>query len=586
MIKKVTTMIICCFITVQFISSYAYSTELKSFSDVKKRSWYEKPVYELVKKNVIDGFPDGTFRPDENIKVDEFIKLLIAASGYEVAGKDGYWAQKYIDIAYSEGIIFNNEIFDFKRNINRAEMCRMIIRAIGINDLSQYCEYQKNMNDISTLDARYREFAEAGYGLGIINGIDNKFIPYRVATRKEACMMIYRYIFEEKRVRNTKKGISEKYMTIKELCSLLRDNGYDVNEEGAQDEVLSREKMAMIIYTTILNNSDLTKSIIPVVEIIERPLISDNDSYTTSDTYSSICSYSKSIKHNFYALQIFDIYKSYDDGTGKKILNFNSFINKDIFDDLDTNFDGFKLISGSEVTRTFDHSRFLDIFKDSSQIKSEYKYAMCKLYDLGILDLHSFSEFALKLYCSPKAAVTEKELDDVIKRLKIRSERNVLDEKVFGIGDSWGEDLYGEELYTFRISETNMLYIYDTCICHDPLLTRIYPDKDGIMMSIYCMEWPYYDDQIIISDKCREGEFNFRDTATVKEFLLYDRYKYSNYVPYGYRDAFLQDMENFFSSSDQLEFNKTYGVFDFKIKKIKQYDQESVIFKYAFKEVT
>ena len=43
------------------------SVQNPSFTDVKEDKWYYGPVAALVQKQVVGGFKDGTFRPDQSL---------------------------------------------------------------------------------------------------------------------------------------------------------------------------------------------------------------------------------------------------------------------------------------------------------------------------------------------------------------------------------------------------------------------------------------------------------------------------------------------------------------------------------------
>ena len=46
------------------------------FSDIKGH-WAEPAINEMVSRGILEGYTDGTFRPEEPVKVDQFVKMLI-----------------------------------------------------------------------------------------------------------------------------------------------------------------------------------------------------------------------------------------------------------------------------------------------------------------------------------------------------------------------------------------------------------------------------------------------------------------------------------------------------------------------------
>ena len=45
-------------------------------SDVVRGAWYESAVTEMFQTGVLNGYEDGTFRPDRSISAAEFIAVL------------------------------------------------------------------------------------------------------------------------------------------------------------------------------------------------------------------------------------------------------------------------------------------------------------------------------------------------------------------------------------------------------------------------------------------------------------------------------------------------------------------------------
>lgn len=54
------------------------------FKDVKSNSWYKNYVYTGYKKNIVEGNPDGTFRPDNGVNKAEFFKILFNGLSVDV----------------------------------------------------------------------------------------------------------------------------------------------------------------------------------------------------------------------------------------------------------------------------------------------------------------------------------------------------------------------------------------------------------------------------------------------------------------------------------------------------------------------
>jgi hypothetical protein len=107
---------------------------------------YESAVTALVDLGVINGYPDGTFRPANNITRAEFCKVVIKALGLDYDGStaptvftdvpSSHWASGYVQAAYELGIVNGRSatIFDPEANVSYNEAIAMIVRALGYED--------------------------------------------------------------------------------------------------------------------------------------------------------------------------------------------------------------------------------------------------------------------------------------------------------------------------------------------------------------------------------------------------------------------------------------------------------------------
>jgi S-layer homology domain len=94
-------------------------------------SWAEPFIKILIDKNIIVGYPDGTFRPEQLVTRAEFAALLnksfelnpIRESRAFPDVPEGYWASAVIDKAYRSGYLtgYPNNTFGPTRNIIRIE---------------------------------------------------------------------------------------------------------------------------------------------------------------------------------------------------------------------------------------------------------------------------------------------------------------------------------------------------------------------------------------------------------------------------------------------------------------------------------
>jgi len=108
---------------------------------------YEKAVETLMALGVVDGYPDGTYKPEKAVTRAEMAKLLIEALGYgELAegatasftDAQGHWAESYIGFAASMDIVIGYPDGTFKPDsvMSTDEAITMVVRALGYTDES------------------------------------------------------------------------------------------------------------------------------------------------------------------------------------------------------------------------------------------------------------------------------------------------------------------------------------------------------------------------------------------------------------------------------------------------------------------
>ena len=114
-------------------------SETNLFSDMESLSWSNKAVSTLYNANIIKGYPDGTFRPEAAITRAEF--ATIAAKFDNLEGGNisrltdiaGHWAEDYIISSEIKGWIKGYPDLTFKpdEDITRAEAVSLINNVLG-----------------------------------------------------------------------------------------------------------------------------------------------------------------------------------------------------------------------------------------------------------------------------------------------------------------------------------------------------------------------------------------------------------------------------------------------------------------------
>lgn len=113
-------------------------TTSNSYSDVAYGKWYNNPISTMSALGIITGYPDGTFKPNKPITRAEFAAIAArfdeTQSGKSATFSDviGHWAAKEIGIAYYNEWIkgYPDGTFKPDQNITRAEAMTLINRVL------------------------------------------------------------------------------------------------------------------------------------------------------------------------------------------------------------------------------------------------------------------------------------------------------------------------------------------------------------------------------------------------------------------------------------------------------------------------
>ena len=178
-------------------------TALSKFKDMGTH-WSRTSVGRMAAVEIITGYPDGTFKPENNVQVDQFLKMVIKGIGFTPQEGDTYWADPYIEIAQDIGVIGYNEFSNYARNITREEAAKIVMKAVmreeQAPDASATSMVRAKIKDYTSIGDMLKQSVLDGYVMGIFNGNpDGKFNPKGTLKRSEAAAMVYRYLDEDSR---------------------------------------------------------------------------------------------------------------------------------------------------------------------------------------------------------------------------------------------------------------------------------------------------------------------------------------------------------------------------------------------------
>lgn len=168
------------------------------FSDISGH-WSEVYVKKCVEAGIINGYTDNTFRPDAKITRAETASLITKLFALKSADTDSFadvkssdWFRACVSAAYGAGIVngYYDGSFRPENNITRQDMAVMLVRGLENDNIS--IEGSMTFDD----EGLIADYAKKSVGKlaanGIITGYNNMFRPGDELTRAEAAALICR----------------------------------------------------------------------------------------------------------------------------------------------------------------------------------------------------------------------------------------------------------------------------------------------------------------------------------------------------------------------------------------------------------
>jgi hypothetical protein len=161
--------------------------------------WAKPYIDKLTEIGIIAGYPDGTFRPNNNVEVDAYIKMVVCGLGNKLDNGKDYWASPYIEKAIELKLIDTNEFNTYRRIITREEAAKVIVNALATKEQlpseEEINKYITKVPDYLKIADKYKKHVLYAYAIGMITG-DSKgnFNPKNNLTRAEAATIIMKLL--------------------------------------------------------------------------------------------------------------------------------------------------------------------------------------------------------------------------------------------------------------------------------------------------------------------------------------------------------------------------------------------------------
>ena len=247
------------------------------FSDVNDSHWAYEDVELLAAVGVIDGYPDGTFRPGNEVTRYEYAKLLCEAMGIEQKSPDtkvfedvnkSHWAYGYANavepfMTYYRG----GATKEYRGDVaaEREDIAASLVRALGWENEPIAEDTYTKFSDYADITSDLRKYVLIAYEKGLVNGYpDGTFGPSRSVTRAETAALLIRAAGDKLKKPETPVPSGPPNPVLEEMLEESRAQIELLQDETVSIKVTVEGDTLVVTGTLLLDivDADLVKSLL------------------------------------------------------------------------------------------------------------------------------------------------------------------------------------------------------------------------------------------------------------------------------------------------------------------------------------
>ena len=257
-------------------------------------NWAQKTIQDFIDKGIVNGYPDGSFKPEKQVTRGEFAKLLAKTFNYQTAAAKGFpdigghWAKSYINAAADHKIMkaYGDNSFKPEGSVDRGQIATMLARILNMaRPEEKYGEnWPASFQDVPANHWAFR-YIELAKKLDLFPaGYQNPFLPARSVTRAEAVWMLAAI-----RSLEVTKGKISQVDNNTGLVNVHANSGDPKLAMITPDTVVLRNNVTSSI-DALLNNDTITVIAVPSGD---TKLVKAFGEVTKNDLLSRISSFTK-----------------------------------------------------------------------------------------------------------------------------------------------------------------------------------------------------------------------------------------------------------------------------------------------------
>ncbi|HEY9896651.1 MAG TPA: S-layer homology domain-containing protein [Candidatus Sericytochromatia bacterium] len=176
----------------------------KQFTDVPANFWASVPIAALSARGILDGFPDGTFRPNKPITRAEFAEIVRRAFNKPASRealkfndlKPDYWAVPAINQATQTQFMsgFPNGSFQPNRQIPRLQVLLALATGLNLQPKQPAAQVLNQYQDAEQIPAYAADKIAGALEAGLVLDENNakRLSPEKLATRAEVATLVHK----------------------------------------------------------------------------------------------------------------------------------------------------------------------------------------------------------------------------------------------------------------------------------------------------------------------------------------------------------------------------------------------------------
>ena len=172
----------------------------QKFYDVAKDHWAFEQIAELTNRGVINGYTDGSFKPNNTVTRAEWAKIMVGTAGIPVTDTTPYfsdtqnhWALSYINAAKPYLTAYADGTYRPDQAIVREDVTMAMVRLKGYDLSAVDFSVLSKFTDMDSVSNNIKTYVAIAVEKGLISGYeDNTFRGQATLTRAEAATLLWR----------------------------------------------------------------------------------------------------------------------------------------------------------------------------------------------------------------------------------------------------------------------------------------------------------------------------------------------------------------------------------------------------------